>query len=109
MKDSKNQEVEFQMVIRPIPGMLAYSVILGEIVNGQFQPTDRRPANFVSDFTCVKKNPLAPDQRYVSADDLVEIVGSLGLGWDSCMIVSGFLVFSVKDIPYEKSTEEDEE
>lgn len=109
MKKLENQKVEFQMVIRPIPGMNAYSVVLGEIIDGQFQPTDRWPANSICDFTCVKQNPLAPDQKYVSADNLSEVVGPLGLEWDSCMLLPGFLVFTVKDIPYEKSTQEDEE
>ena len=109
MKNLKDQEVEFQMVIRPIPGMDAYSVVLGEIVDGQFQPTDRWPANSVCDWTCVKDNPLASGQKYVLSENLSEVIAPLALEWDSCMLLPGFLVFTVKDIPNEKSEEEDEE
>lgn len=109
MKKLENQEVEFQMVIRPIPGMDAYSVVLGEIVDGQFRPTDRCPANSVCDWNCVKDNPLAPGQKYVLCEHLNEIIAPLALEWDSCMLLSGFLVFTVKDIPNETSKEEDEE
>lgn len=108
MKKSENQEVEFQMVIRPIPGTDAYSVILGEIVDGQFQPTDRCPSNAICFWTCVKENPLAPDQKYVLAEDLIRIIGSLGLEWDSCILFSGFIVFTVKDLPNEKPSQEEE-
>lgn len=108
MKKSEIQEVDFQIVIRPIPGMDAYSVILGEIANGQFQPTHRWPANSICDWTCVKENPLAPDQKYVLAENLTEVIAPLALEWDSCALLPGFLVFTVKDIPNEKSSEEEE-
>lgn len=108
MKKSEIQEVTFQMVIRPIPTTNSYSVTLGEIVDGQFTPTDRWPANFVCDFTCIKENPLAPDQKYVSADDLSQVIGPLALEWDSCMLLSNLLVFTVNDFPNEKSSEKDE-
>lgn len=108
MKKSEIQEVDFQVVIRPIPGMHAYSVTLGEIVDGQFQPTNRWPANSICDWTCVKENPLAPGQKYVLAENLSEVVAPLALEWDSCMLLPGFLVFTVKDIPNEKSSEEEE-
>lgn len=108
MKNTENQEVTFQMVIRPIPTTNAYSVMLGEINGGQFTPTDRWPANVIHDWACVKENPLAPDQRYVSGDDLCEVVGSLGLEWESCMLIPNLLVFTVKDYPNEKSSEEEE-
>ena len=108
MKKPENQEVEFQMVIRPISGMDAYSVILGEIVDGQFQLTDRWPSNAVCDWTCVKENPLAPDQKYVLAEDLIQVIGPLGLEWDSCMLLPGFIVFTVNDFPNEKPSQEKE-
>lgn len=108
MKKSENQEVEFQMVIRPIPGTDAYSVILGEVVDGQFQPTDRWPSSAVCDWACVKENPLAPNQKYVLAEDLIQIIGSLGLEWDSCVFLSGFMVFTVNDFSNEKSSQEKE-
>ena len=108
MKNTENQEVTFKMVIRPIPGMDAYSVILGEIVDGQFQPTDRWPANTICDWTCVKENPLAPNQKYVLAENLSEVVAPLALEWDSCMLHPGFLVFTVNDIPNEESSKEEE-
>lgn len=108
MKKLENQEVEFQMVIRPIPSTNAYSVILGEVVDGQFYPTDRWPANHCADFTCLQENPLAPGQNYVLAERLNEVVGPLALEWDSCMLISGFLVFTTKDLPNEKSSEKEE-
>lgn len=108
MKNAENQEVTFQMVIRPIPTTNSYSVTLGEIIDGQFMPTDRWPANTSCDWTSVRDNPLAPNQKYVSGDDLCEIVGSLGLEWDSCMLMSNLLVFTVNDFPNEKSSEEKE-
>lgn len=108
MKKPENQKVEFQMVIRPIPGMDAYSVILGEIVDGQFRPTDCWPLNAVCDWTCVKENPLAPDQKYVLAEDLIQVIGPLGLEWDSCTLLPGFIVFTVNDFPNEKSSEKKE-
>lgn len=108
MKKLENQEVEFKMVIRPIPSTDAYSVVLGEIVDGQFQPTDRWPANHCVDFVCLKENPLAPGQNYVLAERLNEIVAPLALEWDACVLLPGFLVFTVKDIPNEKPSEEEE-
>ena len=108
MKKSENQEVEFQMVIRSIPGTNAYSVILGEVVDGQFQLTDRWPSNAVCDWTCVKENPLAPDQKYVLSEDLIQVIGPLGLEWDSCMLLPGFIVFTVNDFPNEKPSQEKE-
>ena len=108
MKNTENQKVTFQMVIRPIPTTNAYSVMLGEIVDGQFTPTDRWPANAPSDWTCVKENPLASDQKYVSGDDLCEIVASLGLEWDSCVLLPNLLVFTVNDYPNEESSEKEE-
>lgn len=108
MKNTEKQEVTFQMVVRPIPTTNSYSVILGEIVDGQFVSTDRCPANVIHSWACVKENPLVPDQKYVSGDDLCEVVGSLGLEWDSCMLMSNLLVFTVKDYPNEKSSKEEE-
>ena len=35
--------VEFHVVLRIIPETSAYSVTIGEIQDGQFVPTDRRP------------------------------------------------------------------
>lgn len=108
MKDTKSDKVTFQMVIRSIPTTNAYGVTLGELVDGQLHPTSRWPANAISDWTFVRENPLAPGQRYVEAEHLCELVSSLGLEWDSCMIVSNFLVFTVTDFANEKSSEEEE-
>lgn len=108
MKKLENQEVDFQMVIRPIPGTDAYSVILGEIVDGQFQPTDRLPLHAVCDWVCAKENPLASNQRYVLSEDLIQIVRSLAIEWDSCIVFPGFIVFTVKDFPDESSSQEKE-
>lgn len=103
MKDSEKSKVTFQLVIRSIPTTNAYGVILGELVDGQFMPTNRWPASTCCDWSFVHSNPLAPDQRYVNSDHLCELVGSLGLEWDSCMMVSNFLVFTVTDFPNEES------
>lgn len=108
MKNAENQEVMFQMAIRPIPTTNAYSVMLGEVIDGQFIPTDRWPDNVVCDWTCVKENPLAHGQKYVSGDDLCEIVGSLGLEWDSCMLLPNLLVFTVNAYPNEESSKKKE-
>lgn len=108
MKNTENQKAIFQMIIRPIPTTNSYSVMLGEVIDGQFTPTDRWPASATCDWTCVKENPLAPDQRYVSGDDLCEVIGSLGIEWDSCLFMPNFLVFTLKDYPNEKSSEEEE-
>ena len=108
MKKPENQEVEFQMVIRPIPGTDAYSVILGEIVDGQFQPTDRLPLHAACDWVCAKENPLASNQRYVLSEDLIQVVRSLAIEWDFCVILPGFIVFTVKDFPDENPSQEKE-
>lgn len=109
MKNTENQEVTFQMVIRPIPTTNSYSVTLGELIDGQFTYTDRWPANSICDWTCVKENPLASGQKYVSAENLNEIIAPLAMEWDSCVLLPNFLVFTVKDLPNEGSQKKDEE
>ena len=68
MKTSKiDARVDFHVVLRIIPETLAYSVTIGEIQDGQFIPTDRRPESYPFDWQEVKANPLIPSQSYVAA------------------------------------------
>lgn len=111
METSKRVDarVEFHLVIRIIPETSAYSVTIGEIENGQFAPTDRRPQSCLCDWGEVRQNPLAPGQLYVSASDLYTLVFDIMAHFDDVKFFPNMLVFTVKDFPYEKSTEEDEE
>ena len=98
--------VEFHILIRVIPETAAYSVTIGEIENGQFVPTDRRPQSCSCDWEEVKENPLAPGQLYVSASDLYTLILDIMAHFDDVKFFSNMLIFTVKDFPYEKSTEE---
>lgn len=103
--------VEFHVVLRIIPETSAYSVIIGEIQDGRFVPTDRRPQSCSCDWEEVKENPLAPGQSYVSAHDLYSLMFDIFAHFDDVKLYPNMLVFSTKDFPntYEKSTQEDEE
>lgn len=110
MKTSRSDvRVDFHLVLRVIPETSAYSVIIGEIIDGQFVPTDRRPQSCPCDWDEVKENPLAPDQLYVSASDLYTLIFDIMAHFDDVKLFPNMLVFTVKDFPYEKSTEKDEE
>ena len=115
MKTSKNDArvefVEFHVVLRIIPETSAYSVTIGEIQDGQFVLTDRRPESCPCDWEEVRENPLAPGQRYVAADDLYSLMFDIMAHTEDVRLYPNMLVFTTKDYPvtYEKSTEEDEE
>lgn len=110
MKTSRvDARVEFHLVLRVIPETSAYSVTIGEITDGQFVPTDRRPQSCLCDWSEVKENPLAPGQFYVSAFDLYALIFDIMTHFDDVKFFSNMLIFTVKDFPYEKSTEKDEE
>lgn len=111
METSKRVDarVEFHLVIRTIPETSAYSVTIGEIENGQFAPTDRRPQSCLCDWDEVKQNPLTPGQLYVSASDLYTLILDIMAHFDDVKFFPNMLIFTVKDFPYEKSTEKDEE
>lgn len=112
MKTSKTDaRVEFHLVLRIIPETSAYSVTIGEIQDGRFTPTDRRPESCPCDWEEVKENPLAPGQSYVSVYDLYSLMFDILAHFDDVKFYPNMLVFSIKDFPmtYEKSTQEDEE
>lgn len=112
MKTSRTDaRVEFHLVLRIIPETSAYSFTVGEIQDGQFAPTDRRPASCPCDWEEVKENPLTPGQFYVSASDLYFLMLDILAHFDDVKFYPNMLVFSTKDYPmtYEKSTQEDEE
>ena len=110
MKTSRvDARVEFHLVLRAIPETSAYSLTIGEICDGQFAPTDRRPQSCPCDWEEVKQNPLAPGQLYVSASDLYTLIFDIIAHFDDVKFFSNMLIFTVKDFPYEKSTEESEE
>lgn len=103
--------VEFHVVLRIIPETSAYSVTIGEIQDGRFVPTDRRPQSCPCDWAEVKENPLTPGQSYVSACDLHSLMFDILAYFDDVKLYPNMLVFNIKDFPvtHEKSTQEDEE
>lgn len=103
--------VDFHVVLRIIPETFAYSVTIGEIQDGQFVQTNRRPKSCVCDWEEVKENPLVPGQSYVSASDLHVLIFDILTQFDDVKFYPNMLVFTVKDFPvtYEESTQEDKE
>lgn len=103
--------VHFQVVLRIIPETAAYSVIIGEIQDGQFVPTDRRPESCPCDWEEVKENPLAPGQLYVAAADLYTLLFDIMAYFDNVVLYPNMLVFTTKDYPvtYEAAQKKDEE
>lgn len=103
--------VDFQVVLRIIPETAAYSVTVGEIQDGQFVPTDRRPESCPCDWEEVKENPLAPGQRYVAAADLYALLFDIMAHFDNVIFYPNMLVFTTKDYPvtYEAAQKKDEE
>ena len=103
--------VDFQVVLRIIPEAAAYSVIIGEIQDGQFTPTDRRPESCLCDWEEVKENPLAPGQLYVAAADLYTLLFDIMAHFDKVVFYPNMLVFTTRDYPvtYEASQKKDEE
>lgn len=112
MKTSKTDAfVDFQVVLRIIPEAAAYSVIIGEIQDGRFVPTDRRPESCACDWGEVKENPLAPGQLYVAAADLYTLLFDIMAHFDDVAFYPNMLVFTTKDFPvtYEAAQEENKE
>jgi hypothetical protein len=112
MKASKTDaRVDFQVVLRIIPETAAYSVIIGEIQDGQFVPTDRRPESCPCDWEEVKENPLAPGQLYVAAADFYTLLFDIMAHFDNVVLYPNMLVFTTKDFPvtYEAAQKKDEE
>ena len=112
MKTSKTDPfVDFQIGLRIIPETAAYSVTIGEIQDGQFVPTDRRPESCPCDWEEVKENPLAPGQLYVAAADLYTLLFDIMAHFDNVVLYPNMLVFTTKDYPvaYEAAQKKDEE
>lgn len=103
--------VDFHVVLRIIPETSAYSVTIGEIRDGQFTPTDRRPQSFPCEWAEVKENPLVPGQCYVLASDLYPLVFDIMAYCDDVKFYPNMLVFTIKDFPvsYEATSEENKE
>ena len=105
-----NSPIEFHVVIRPIPETNAYSVVAGVIQDGQFAPTSLRPECCSFDWAVVKPNPLVPNQNYVSAIDLHDLISELINYSNDVMFFPNMLVFVIKDYPcQDESTEEEDE
>lgn len=103
--------VDFQVVLRIIPETAAYSVTIGEMQDGRFVPTDRRPESCACDWKEVRENPLAPGQFYVAVADLYTLLFDIMAHFDSVVFYPNMLVFSTKDFPvtYEAAQKKDEE
>lgn len=103
--------IDFHVVIRPIPETQAYSVVVGEIQDGQFAPTPRRPNCCSCDWAMVRPNPLVPNQNYVLTADLHDLISEVLVYSNDIMFFPNMLVFVIKDYPYqdESTKEEDEE
>lgn len=112
METSKiDARVDFHVVLRIIPETSAYSVTIGEIRDGHFVPTDRRPQYCPCDWEEVKENPLIPGQSYVSARDLHSLIFDIITYCDDIIFIPNTLVFIIKDFPvsHEAAQEENEE
>lgn len=112
MKTSEiDARVDFQVVLRIIPETAAYSVIIGEMQDGQFVLTDRRPESCDCGWEEVKENPLIPGQRYVAAADLYALIFDIMAHFDDVVFYPNMLVFTTKDFPvtYEAAEKKDEE
>ena len=103
--------IDFHVVLRIIPETSAYSVTIGEIQNGQFVQTSRRPTACPCNWEEVKENPLTPGQSYVSAYDLHSLMFDILTYCDDVKFFPNMLVFIIKDFPsnYEAAQEENEE
>lgn len=103
--------VEFHVVIRVIPETSAYSVTLGEIQDGQFISTSRRPNCCDCNWGSVKPNPLAPGQSYVLSTDLQYLISEIMIYSNDVMLYPNMLVFIIKDYayPYESTEKENKE
>lgn len=89
--------VEFHVVIRVIPETSAYSIIIGEIQDGQFISTSRRPDCCDCNWVAVRPNPLAPGQSYVLSTDLHDLISEIMIYSNDVMLYPNMLVFVIKD------------
>ena len=100
--------VDFHVVIRVIPETSAYSVTLGEIQDGQFISTSRRPSCCDCNWEAVKPNPLAPGQSYVLSTDLHDLISEIMIFSNDVMLYPNMLVFVIKDYVYQNESTEKE-
>ena len=100
--------VDFHVVIRVIPETSAYSVTIGEIQDGQFIQTSRRPECCDCSWEAVKPNPLAPGQSYTPSTDLHDLISELTIYSSDVMLYPNMLVFVIKDYPYQDESTEKE-
>ena len=100
--------VDFHVVIRVIPETSAYSVTVGEIQDGHFIQTSRRPECCDCTFGAVKPNPLAPGQSYVLSTDLHDLILELTTYSSDVMLYPNMLVFVIKDYPCQDESTEKE-
>ena len=102
--------VDFHVVIRVIPETSAYSVTLGEIQDGRFIQTSRRPNCCDCDWEVVKPNPLSPGQSYVPSTDLHDLISEVMIYSNDVILYPNMLVFVIKDYVYQdESTEKENE
>ena len=99
---------DFHVVIRVIPETSAYSVTFGEIQDGQFVQTSRRPNCCDFNWGTVKPNPLAPGQSYVLSTDLHCLISEIMIFSDDVMLYPNMLVFIIKDYVYQDESTEKE-
>ena len=100
--------VDFHVVIRVIPETSAYSVTLGEIQDGQFTQTSRRPNCCSCDWAVVRSNPLAPGQSYALSADLHDLISEIMIYSNDVMLYPNMLVFVIKDYVYQDESTEKE-
>lgn len=100
--------VDFHVVIRVIPETSAYSVTIGEIQDGQFTSTSRRPNCCDCNWEAIKPNPLAPGQSYVLSTDLHDLISEIMIYSNDVMLYPNMLVFVIKDyVCQDESTEKE--
>lgn len=100
--------VDFHVVIRVIPETSAYSVTIGEIQDGQFIQTSRRPECCDCNFGAVKPNPLSPGQSYALSTDLHDLISELTIYSSDIMLYPNMLVFVIRDYPCQDESTEKE-
>lgn len=100
--------VDFHVVIRVIPETSAYSVTVGEIQDGQFVKTTRRPNCCDCCWDAVNPNPLVPGQSYTLSTELHNLISEIMIYSDDVMLYSNMLVFVIKDYVYQDESTEKE-
>lgn len=100
--------IDFHVVIRVIPETSAYSVTIGEIQDGQFIQTTRRPNCCDCNWEAIKPNPLAPGQSYTLSTDLHDLISEIMIYSNDVMLYPNMLVFVIKDYVYQDESTEKE-